>query len=247
MTDQENVVVDEARFGRMLGNLRRAGMYRHCSCAGCGDCGQAARKLLQSIVARGQFAGVYRPQQLGQRFHVYQYPLRDKQVNVLTDTAGVPTVVDVNVDNVDSDSEPQEELGLGSLLAKKLPSSAPQKVRTFLGTFTPTATPLFQFVSGIAKVPKTKGLYVLQWPNGQYLGKADNLYDRLLKHQQSMRRFGLNPTHYKMYVATTAGDPRSVEKNILETLAKQIGGVGNFRRQLGMTNIKTELEWESDV
>ena len=270
MATLDEVVVDEVRFRRMFNTLRRGGMYRNCGCAGCPPCRNAAQRLLRGIARSGSVGGLYRPQQWGNRYRIFTRPLGSRVVSVLADMSAQPTVVDVNVDSPNDvntsaamstgpygdtlnggtpgmggpsdamDEPPQDEVSLGTLLSRRLPSSASAALRGYVQGFSSPVS--FQRVQSIANVPTTRGLYVLQWSTGQYLGKADNLRQRLAQHQGAMRRYGLNPFFYQMFVANTGTDPRPIEHGILTKLAQQVGGVTQFSR-LGMTNKNTELEF----
>ena len=144
-------------------------------------------------------------------------------IHVLTDLSESPRVVDVRVERAHTAAPrikgaAEEEIGLGPLLEKRLPSAAPETLRQYLRGYAPQGAPQFNLVRSIARVPTKPGLYVLQWSRGQYLGKADNLRDRLVQHQGSMRRYGLNPFHFQMYVATMTSNPRKLDLAAFEAL-----------------------------
>lgn len=245
-TTRSGVEIDPARFPRMFTRLRQGGLYRHCDCAGDCDCQGAARRLLRQVVQRGQDLGALRATRSGSRYRVFEYPVRDRSVKVVADLRDGPVVMDAHVTPSVAqagDGETEQEVDVGALLTRRLPSAVPQHIRAKVQSFQPPpGTPQLVLMRSIATVPSKPGLYVLQWSGGQYLGKADNLRKRLTQHQAAMRRLGLNPMHYQMYVGVTAADPRPMERAILQALAQLAGGSDKFRR-LGMTNQQTELEW----
>ena len=239
MAHHSEVLVDELRFGRMFNRLQRAGMYRRCGCAGCAPCAESAQRLLRGVAQNGGFSGYYQPDRWGQRYRVFQRPLGVGTVKVLTDMADQPTVVDVNVEQDDGpqQGEPQEEVSLGNVLMRQASTKHRLAVEGVSRQF-----PLrFLEVSQMHRVSEGPGLYVIQWPGGQYFGKADRLRRRLLEHSAHMLRYGLNPATRKWYVAHTPGSPRTMEHQILTALASHVGGPGNFKA-LAMTNQRTELE-----
>lgn len=234
MSNHDEIMVDELRFGRMFNRLQRAGMYRRCGCAGCAPCAESARRLLRGVAQSGVFSGFYQPDRWGQRYRVYQRPMSGGTVNVLTDTADQPTVVDVSVE---PDDGSQEEVSLGNVLMKKAPDRHRVAVEAVSRQF-----PLrFREVTQLQRVSEGPGLYVIQWGSGQYLGKADRLRRRLLEHSALMLRYGIDPSTRKWYVAHTPGSPQTLEHQILKALASLVGGPGNFKA-LAMTNQRTELE-----
>jgi hypothetical protein len=248
MAPNDEVLVDELRFGRMFQRLRRAGLYRRCGCAGCAPCAEAAKGLLRGVAQSGRFSGYYRPERWGERYRVYERPTHSGTVSVLTDMAQQPTVVDVNVA---SDDMPQEEFTLGDLLEKRLPPGASPDLKKFVRTELVPKVPgpepkklkplIFLEASWDSPLPETSGLYVIQWNNGQYFGKADILRRRLMEHRTAMLRYGLNPANFQIYYAKLA-DPRAVEYDVLTAISKKLGGVKHFGR-VGLTNRQTELEF----
>lgn len=100
MSAFDEVVIDEVRFPRMFGSMRRAGMYRRCGCAGCPPCRNAAQRLLRGIARSPQASAPYRPDQWGNRYRTLSRRIGRRKVSVLADMDGAaPTVVDVAVDN----------------------------------------------------------------------------------------------------------------------------------------------------
>lgn len=234
MPNHDEILVDELRFGRMFNRLQRAGMYRRCGCAGCAPCAESAQRLLRGVAQSGSFSGYYQPDRWGQRYRVYQRPLGSGTVNVLTDTADQPTVVDVRVD---PDDGPQEEYSLGNVLMRQAPASRRGVVEQVSRQFALR----FHEVTQLQRVSDAPGLYVIQWPGGQYLGKADKMRRRLLEHRALMLRYGIDPTTRKWFVALTPGSPQSLEHQILKALEAVVGGVDRFKN-LALTNQRTELE-----
>ena len=150
-----------------------------------------------------------------------------------------------DIANVDG----QEEVALGSLLAQRLPiPSATLKDKVEASTkliFTgPISVLNLNQNGGRLAIPSSPGIYLAQWANGQYLGKADNLRARISEHLQAINRFVTNPRLHRFYYCVT-NDPRAAEHQILNTLVALLGPsagkVVQHFRLLGMTNKQTEL------
>jgi predicted GIY-YIG superfamily endonuclease len=89
--------IDEVRMPRMFANMRKAGMYRRCACAGCGPCRSQAQSLLRRVSRYGRSRGSFNPQRWGDRFQISSARVGNRLMNVLTDFGGgVPRVVDTS-------------------------------------------------------------------------------------------------------------------------------------------------------
>lgn len=245
-TSRSPVAIDRQRMQSIMHKLKDGGLYEDCHCdsTGC-RCATGVRRLLQRAVERGQYAGLYRPDRTGDRYRVYRYPLQGRWLSVMADQRDRPTVVDVGFTTgdlgghaADGSMQVSDEVGLGALMATKASHGYKGKLRDFK----PAGNPTFTKVASPSAAGAGKGLYLLQWDGGQYFGKADNLQRRLTQHQASMKRYGVDPEKYAIYIAS-ASDPRSAEHAILKGLLKIAGGsLANFAR-LGLTNQQTELEF----
>lgn len=295
MSAMDEVVIDELRWPRMFGSMRRAGMYRRCGCAGCPPCRNAAQRLLRGIARYPQLSALYRPDQWGNRYRMLSRNIGQRRVSVLADMDGdAPTVVDVAVGDTpmdapldarrddalpddgpmpDGDSsqgasdEPAEELDLQSLLARKIPKALKSRgggalVRDVLLTqgipavSTPTKPMIFSkpisvaalnAPGGLSTLSNGPGVYIAQWGNGQYFGKANHLRSRISEHLEAINRYVWTPSQFRFYVLATPGDPRAIEKQVLTALNDLVGTgtepVAARFRMLGMTNKQREFEF----
>ena len=270
MSSNDEVLFNELFWPRISGKMQRRGIFRRCGCAGCPPCRAAAQRLLRGIVRSPQQSAPFRPDVWGDRYRVFSRALGPRTFNVLTDMSAQPTVVDVNVadsdfsaaddaGNVNSAHRPdtpdgtnvddQEEVALGNLLAQRLPipgKALKDKVEAsakliFAG---PISVANLNQNGGRLAIPSSPGIYLAQWLNGQYLGKADNLRSRISDHLQAINRFVTNPQFHRFYYYAT-NDPRATEHRILKTLVAlpgpSAGKVAQNFRLLGMTNKQTEL------
>jgi hypothetical protein len=291
MSAFDEVVIDEVRFPRMFGSMRRAGMYRRCGCAGCPPCRNAAQRLLRGIARNPQSSAPYRPERWGNRYRTLSRNIGRRRVNVLADMDGAaPTVVDVavgdapNASGVDdaavvdppmadadtsqvASDEPAEELDLQSLLARKIPKTLKTRDNTQLvrdvliakgiAVASPAGKPMIlskpvsvaalSAPGGLNALPNGPGVYLAQWGNGQYFGKANHLRSRISEHLEAINRYVWSPSQFRFYVLPIQGDPRPVEKQVLTALSDLVGTgketVAARFRLLGMTNKQREFEF----
>jgi hypothetical protein len=291
MSAFDEVVIDEVRFPRMFGSMRRAGMYRRCGCAGCPPCRNAAQRLLRGIARNPQSSAPYRPERWGNRYRMLSRNIGRRRVNVLADMDGAaPTVVDVavgdapNASGVDdaavvdppmadadtsqvASDEPAEELDLQSLLARKIPKTLKTRDNTQLvrdvliakgiAVASPAGKPMIlskpvsvaalSAPGGLNALPNGPGVYLAQWGNGQYFGKANHLRSRISEHLEAINRYVWSPSQFRFYVLPIQGDPRPVEKQVLTALSDLVGTgketVAARFRLLGMTNKQREFEF----
>jgi hypothetical protein len=273
MASFDEVVVDEARFPRMFTTFRRSGMYRRCRCAGCPPCRNAAQRLLRGIASSGTLSGLYRPEKWGDRYRVYARPLGSNIVSVLTDVSANPTIVDVSVDPrlegpIDGDSPAardgqENEFSLRPLLVKGLTATSrhfandiqKMTIETPSGTAIDLRKIRFSSQRNVARlaageidqIPASPGIYLVQWSGGQYLGKGDNLRDRIRGHLEGLKRFGANLNAYSLYYSLQS-QPRVIEKAILTSLIKigrrhvPLSPIKDTFNRMTFTNHKREFE-----
>lgn len=253
MAPNDEVLVDELRFGRMFQRLQRAGMFRRCGCAGCAPCAESAQRLLSGVAQGGRFSGYYRPERWGDRYRVYERPTHSGTVSVLTDMAQQPTVVDVNVQAASSEDGDGEEFELLSdLLLRRLPKQVLPSWRQQLASRLNKYPLVFTEVKQPSLAPATAGLYVIQWRGGQYLGETNNLQKRLQVHQTDWNRHSLSPLPRRMYYVALS-NPKTKEHQILKDVAELAGQMlslpvqrDHFKtlfRAWGLSNQSTELEF----
>ncbi len=291
MSAFDDVVIDEVRWPRMFGSMRRAVMYRRCGCAGCPPCRNAAQRLLRGIARHPQASAPYRPEQWGNRYRMLSRNIGPRRVNVLADMDGdAPTVVDVAVEDAPGDAladdaaavdapiadadtaqaasdEPAEELDLQSLIARKVPNTLKARdnvtlVRDVLASkgipiASPSGKPMIlskpisvaalSAPGGLNALPNGPGIYLAQWGNGQYFGKANHLRSRISEHLEAINRYVWSPSQFRFYVMPIQGDPRPIEKQVLTALSDLVGTgketIAARFRMLGMTNKQREFEF----
>lgn len=288
MSAFDEVVIDEVRFPRMFGSMRRAGMYGRCGCAGCPPCRNAAQRLLRGIARSPQASAPYRPDQWGNRYRTLSRRIGRRKVSVLADMDGAaPTVVDVAVGDSDAPSfddarvdmdadgagagsapidadahasadaggdDSQGELSLSKLISDGVPDASTAigstaKLRKLVAEIPRTRFPKFTLVENTdaSDAPDTPGLYLIQWPGGQYLGKSNQLRSRIRQHLAALQRYRVTRSLYKFYFAKVSGNVRQVEKQILTELVKTAGsGDEQIEKKfflLGMTNKQREFEF----
>jgi hypothetical protein len=270
MAFTDEVMIDELRFPRMVSRLRKGRMISRCNCVGCPPCKQRARRLVRGIVRNPQLSKPYRPEVWGDRFRQLTRWFGNRAVNVITDNAQTPSVLDVDVgnrndidspDDVDAASAPpdyddsaenadssgEEFEAIGTLLEKH------SKARQGLALGTGGALGR-QFVkirgtgslSSLArKLPTGPGVYLIQWRGGQYLGKSDNLQSRVLDHAAGLERFRRMSFDFDLYYSA-APNPRDAESNIFMALKSRLSAPSPIEtfRPIGMTNKSFELESE---
>jgi hypothetical protein len=175
-------------------------------------------------------------------------------VNVLTDVSSAPTVVDVSISDPDASDAMNIENLLGDEISVRRLLSGHPASKVNLGTGGPLGRKfsLPIEVSDIAagrrlhEIPSSSGVYLIQWPDGQYLGRAFNLQHRIRTHAQCINRFARNPGAYKVSFAFTAG-PIGAEKRILKTVIERVGNqprrIADRFAKAGMTNKQQEADF----
>ena len=164
--------------------------------------------------------------------------------------------------DADADTSVAEELSLRQLIAQRVPGN-PTLANKVLGmTVTDDAGAKLDLRTiqlskprsmddlakraGLNQIPAQSGIYLLQWPGGQYLGMGNNLQHRIRSHLQGLKRFTTDLRPFRLFYAVLKGDVRATEKAILQSLLRLSGpaseSVESRFLRLGMTNQQTEFE-----
>lgn len=235
MDTLREVVIDEARWPRMFAKLRRAGYYASCGCAGCKTCDGAARRFTLGLARtsrrdRGQVQG--QPSRWTGHFG------RNRMGFLIDDS--VPALVDVQPQaSLPEDAgEEQEGNWVPALRGRAVwpPSylapvveGVPQAVHgTAVSSFSWRGPiPLHQY----QRLPKTRGLYLIVWPNGAYLGSAtssEGLRGRVRDHRNNFYKMNYNHPllqifEYRVYYLElgSSDEARTLEVRYLNAIIGQ--------------------------
>lgn len=189
MNTLQEVVIDETRWPRIFGALRRAGLYSSCGCTGCASCQSAARRFLRGAARGARYAGSYQRSRWGARYPLFRRRLGGRQVSVILDTVDDPAIVDValspdaelrteTVKLRARDPVWEEAIRSRSHWPKGDGKDPVPRLLTVPRIIAPHPNAQWRKGASFAdysRVPSALGLYLIVWPNGAYLGKATEL------------------------------------------------------------------------
>jgi hypothetical protein len=262
MDTLREVVIDEARWPRMFAKLRRAGMYRSCGCTGCGDCQAAARRFITGLARSAHAAG-----SRNARYPIYSRSLGERQFHLTVDTQDQPLVVDITTDSAQVGPSGDEELW-SDIIGKRAnwPTGVarsdvqaalhnavvlPELRRRIITRQWRGNIGWSSIASGVPSLDGNvplRGLYLVIWPSGAYLGSARGerrtIQGRLREHRLGLERFDkVDPEHRIWWLPLSEMTPaqiESIETALLTHIHNRIatGGrtVAERLRSAGFTN-----------
>lgn len=262
MDTLREVVIDEARWPRMFAKLRRAGMYSTCGCAGCTSCQRAAKRFVRGIGRHGAIrapSGIHAQWNRG-GYGVVSQSVGDGVLHVLINGDEAPTISDLAYTSYDIETEVPLRDVVNAHLTWQL---TPAKRRDLLSAWGEDRSRdvwmgparLFGFPERLTSEQraslKRPGLYLIYWPTGHYVGKAEaqSLESRIGQHVREIRSMcGSSVKHQVFWLPLNPNQgikarEEKLHRNIIEVARRTVGDPRKLSQEqlfriMGFTNAK---------